>query len=229
MILRVWLINPATKIILITSPSWYTVDTSNDSRVDEPINKDVLRDIRSLARHYGIALADYWEWCQLAVNGKTYHLNELTKDTIHPSEIGYTAMASLVEEYLPDGGTPRPNVLPERLFADSSLYLLNPIRIPGTGYTERTGSGWTEDGTSISSSNPGDTVTYHTKEAWSSFGDFRADYKTNVVEVSLNRAEYVVLPFYQNGYELYSATYHYITIKIPDKGGNVRIDELWLI
>ncbi len=229
MILRLWAANPATKIILITSPTWDTLDTRQDSLVNTPANKAVLQDIQALAAHYRIALVDYWAWCKTAVNGTTYHLSQLTDDTVHPSEIGYSAMARLLEQFLPDGGTSMPPVLPDRFFSNSAAYQLPPIRIPGTGYTLRTGKGWSDDGTTIASSRPGDTVTYKTLGLWSSFGSWRSDPGTNVVEISVNGSEFAALPFYQNGYDLYSITYNTLMVRIPASGGNVRIEEVWFI
>jgi hypothetical protein len=229
MILRLWAANPATKIILITSPTWNTLDTSQDSLVNSPANKKVLLDIQALAAHYGIALVDYWTWCKTAVNGTIYQLSQLTDDTVHPSVIGYAAIARLLEQYLPAGGTSMPAVLPDRFFSNSAAYQLPPIRIPGTDYTLRTGKGWTDDGTAIASSNPGDTVTYKTLDLWSSFGSWRSDLGTNVVEISIKGSEFTALPFNQNGYDLDSVTYDTITIRIPASGGNVKIDEVWFI
>ncbi len=229
MILRLWTENPATQIILITSPSWYTRDTGDDSQVYSPANLAVVQAVMALAAHYGITLVDYWTWCIAAINQHQYHLNELTEDTIHPSKVGYAGMAKLVEQFLPDGGTAKPVVLPERVFKQSSLFQARPVRITGTSYTARTGSGWVDDGTTISSSTPGDTVTYMTTDLWCSFGDWRSDYQPNVVEISLNEGSFESLPFEQNGYVMYSAIYNTITIRIPDGGGNVKIEEVWLI
>jgi hypothetical protein len=229
MIRRVWAANPATQIILITSPSWNTLDTSNDSLVNTPANLKVLQEIVALAHHYGIALANYWGWCQNLVNGGNYHLSQLTNDSVHPSAIGYAAMAGLLEPFLPDGGTPAPAALPERYFPNSAAYELPPIRMPGTAYFLRTGKGWSDKGTTITSSKPGDTVTYKTLDVWSSFGSWRSDLGTNVVEISVNGGDFSTLPFNQNGYDLDSVSYDTITIRIPASGGNVRIEEIWFI
>ena len=226
---RVWAANPATRIILISSPSWNSLDTSNDSLVNAPANLKVLKEIQALASHYQIALVDYWGWCQNLVNGGTYHLKELTDDTIHPSATGNTAMAHLLEAFLPAGGTPQPDALPERYFPDSLVYERPPMRIAGTDYALRTGKGWSDNGTTISSSLPGDTVTYTTLDFWSSFGSWRSDPGTNVVEISLNGGEFSAMTFNQNGYDLYSITYDTITIRIPAKGGSVKIEEMWFI
>ena len=121
-----------------------------------------------------------------------------------------------------------PQTLPDRYFAGSSYFEAQPVRIPGTGFFTRTGDGWVDDGTTIQSSTPGDTVTYATKVQWSSFGDWRSDNDSNVVEISLNGGPFQQMLFYPNGTPMYSAVYDTITIRIPE-GGNVRIEELWLI
>ena len=122
-----------------------------------------------------------------------------------------------------------PPVLPGRFFSDSAFYELPPTRAPGTGYTLRTGTGWTDDGTTIASSTPGDLVTYKTLNLWSSFGSWRSDPGTNVVEISLNGSEFKAMPFDPNGYDMDSTTYNTLTIRIPAGGGNVRIEEAWFI
>ena len=63
---------------------------------------------------------------------------------------------------------------------------------------------------------------------WSSFGDWRSDYKPNEVEISLNDGPFESMSFQQNGYPMYSDIYHTITIRIPE-GGNVKIEEVWLL
>jgi len=91
-----------------------------------------------------------------------------------------------------------PAVLPGRFFSDSALYELPPIRVPGTGYTLRTGTGWADDGTTISSSTPGDRLPIK-PEFMEQFWELEIRPGTNVVEISLNGSEFKAMPLDPNG------------------------------
>lgn len=224
LIRRLWTANPNTRIIMISSPTWFGVDTDVDDNVNHPHNETELGVMAALAAQYGIPFVDYWAWCKSAVPG-TYHLNQLTDDGVHPSAIGYAAMAVLLEAHLPNGGGAKPGTLPARLYA-SEDYENAPTRTNGSAETSRTGT-WTEAGTSISSNEVGATITYGA--TCQSYGIYRADsVAVQAVEVSIDGGAYAAANISQNGLTIAGdRAAHTVTIKVL--AGTVRIDEFWAV
>lgn len=223
---RVWTESPATKLVIVESPTWITQDTGNNAIVDTPTNTTVITLMRSIAAYYGIPIAAYWEWCK-AVVPDDYDLLDLVSDTVHPTQLGYIAMGDTVLPYLPDGGGSRPDTLPTPLYADTILYQNEPTRTVGTGNDAMTGT-WTTTATRITSTTAGSTVTF--SATCQSFGIYRSDGGVSSgIEVSVNGGAYSDLVQYQNGNPVAAGRgLHSITFRVKT-GGTVRIDEFWAI
>lgn len=225
LIRRLWTARPTTRIIIVGSPRWDGLDTSDNGVVETPYNETELDNVKALADHYGIAYADYWQWCIDNVP-ETYDLVDLTADKIHPTATGAAGMAAQVLPFLPAGGTQKPGTLPARLY-DNGDYENDPVRTNGTDYDSRTGSGWVDDGTSTSSSTEGDTITF--SATCQSFGAYRSDAGNNDVEVSIDSGPFLGYALDNNGTETPGGRdAHTFVIRIP-AGGNVTIDEFWAV
>jgi hypothetical protein len=223
---RVWASNPQTRIILIESPNWILQDTGNDNVVNSPLNTAVLGWIHDIATHYNIPVAAYWEWCKSVVP-VPYHLTDLTADTVHPTTLGYTNMARLVEDYVPTGPGVQPVVLPSRLYAGTADYENTPTRTNGTGYDSISGS-WTTTGSRIESNITGATVTY--AATCQSFGLYRSDGgASSNIDVSIDGGGYSDFNLWQNGTAIIGGlAAHSIVFRVK-AGGSVRIDQFWAI
>jgi hypothetical protein len=220
-----WEENPHARIVLIQSPSWVLRDIDDDDNVDNPINGAVMNDYVTLANHYGVSVVRYWDWCIEVVDAGTYHLNELTADTVHPTELGYTNMAELLEAHLPNGGGQKPDTLPSRLY-DSEDYENTPTRTLGTDYDSKTGS-WTETGTQASSSEADATITF--SATCQSYGFYRADGTANPAAlVSIDGGDFAAYTPSQNGTPIAAGrAAHTIIVKVVS--GTVEIDEFWAV
>lgn len=222
---RLWAANPQTRIIVIGPPSWFGQDTSDNAVVDTPTNQTALEEIKALADHYGIAYVDYWQWCRDVVPD-TYDLTDLTADTVHPTDLGYNQMATLLEAYLPTSGSQKPATLPARLY-DNGDYENTPTRTLGTNYDSRTGTGWSDSGTATLSATAGDTITY--SATCQSIGVYRSAGTNANLEISVDGGAYRDASLTQNGIELVEGRdAHTITIRLK-AGGDIRIDEFWAI
>lgn len=223
---RLWTTNPNTRIIILNSPTWITLDTSDNDVVNTPKNQAVIEQVEALAAHYGIPVVDYWGWCQSVVNGGTYTLVQLTADKVHPTLLGYQNMALLLQAALPLGGASKPAILPARLY-DNGDYENTPTRKNGNANDGTTGT-WTTTGTRIESSSTGATVTF--SATCQSFGIYRSDGGTSsAIEVSVDGGAYVDLVLYQNGTPVVAGRgAHTVTLRVKT-GGTVRIDEFWAI
>jgi len=218
-----WATKPSAKIIMVSSPSWNGIDIDVDDNVNHPGNETQLALYEAFAAYYGIPWVDYWGWCKTVVNAGTYHLNQLTDDTVHPNALGYSNMAILLENYLPTGGASCPS-LPARLYDDGS-YENTPTRTVGTGYDSKTGT-WSESGTQIASTEAGATVTF--SATCKSYGLYRADGTGNPsLEVSVDGGAFAALAVNQNGIALASRTVHTFIFKVIS--GSVEIDEFWTV
>ena len=223
LIRRLWAAKPTTRIIFISSPTWFLQDTSNNAIVNTPTNIDSLNAVIALASHYGIPLVDYWGWCKTVVPG-TYNLTDLTADTVHPTALGYANMAALLEVLLPGGGTAQPNPLPARLY-DNGDYENAPTVKLGTEYDSRSGT-WSDNGTEVSSSEVGAIITY--SATCQSFGAYRTDAGSNDVQVSIDGGAYANASFYQNGTVIAGGrAAHTIAVKV--KSGTVKVTQFWAI
>jgi len=220
---RVWTANSATKIVLIEAPTWLGQNIAVDANVLHPTNEAQIATVNAIADHYGIVVAAYWEWCKSVVPG-TYHLNQLTSDTVHPSSTGYTGMAALVEAYLPDGGTAMPSPLPARLY-DCADFEHDPVVRVGTDYDARSGAGWSDDGTAVTNSTPGDTITW--TFTGRSFGCYRADATYPAVELSIDGGAFAsTTAFFGNGYDIGNRAAHTVVVRVLT---SVRIEQFWII
>lgn len=226
LIRRLWAANQNTRIIMVSSPTWLTKDTGDNGQVNTPYNATVLADMEALADHYGVAWIDYWAWCRSVVPD-TYDLTDLTADTVHPTAIGYAAMAALLEVELPTGGSAKPATLPARLY-DSADYENTPVRVNGTANDGTTGT-WSTTGTRIESSTAGSTVTF--AATCQSFGIYRSDGgSSSGIEYSVNGgADWLDMVSYQNGTVIPGGRAAYSIIIRVKAGGTVRIDEFWAI
>lgn len=226
LIRRLWAANPATRIIIINSPTWISLDTSDNAIVDTPKNQDVIEEIEALAAHYGIPIIDYWGWCQANVPAP-YDLIDLTADTVHPTVIGYAEMAELLEAELPTGGGAKPVTLPARLY-DNGDYENTPTRVNGSASDGTTGT-WSTTGTRIESSTAGSTVTF--AATCQSFGIYRSDGgSSSGLEYSVDGGEsWSNIALYQNGTVISGGRAAYNIIIRVKAGGSVRIDEFWAI
>lgn len=222
---RLWTANPNTRIIVVNSPTWITQDMSNNAIVDTPTNKTVIEAVEALAAHYGIPVVDYWGWCQSVVPG-TFNLTDLTADTVHPTSLGYTNMAALLESLLPNGGGAKPGTLPARLY-DNGDYENTPTRTLGNANDGTTGT-WATTGTRIESSTAGSTVTF--SATCQSFGIYRSDGgSSSGIEASVDGGAYADLVSYQNGTVIVAGRGAHIIAFRVKAAGTVRIDEFWAV
>jgi hypothetical protein len=219
--------NPNTRILMMQSPNWSGLDIDNDDTVHIPVNAPAQNSIGLLAAHYNIDVVPYWEWCKEVVDAGTYHLNQLTLDTIHPSTVGFQQMELMLRDYLPLGQKPPFIPLPARLY-DCEDYEQTPARILGTAYDSRTGTGWSDNGTQVSSSTAGDTITY--TATCTSIGIYQTvDTNSMNCEVSVDGGTYRSMYLRVFGEELIEGRgAHTITIRLK-AGGSIFIDEFWAI
>jgi hypothetical protein len=224
LIRKLWDTNPNTRIMMVGSPSWNGLDTSNNALVHDPTNKNAIVETKALAEHYGLGYADYWQWCRDVVDAGTYTLAEIVPDKIHPFPAGLAKMSELLQPLLYSGAGMKPAVMPERVYEDSIDYENPPTVLLGNQYDNRTGT-WVDDGTGVASTEAGATITYTV--TCQSFGCLAAGNFTSFCQASVDGGAFEDAVLYQNGWVIESGRgLHTITIKVVDE---VRIDEFWAI
>lgn len=220
---RVWTYNPYIRIIGVSAPSWNGQDTGNDALVSTPTNLTELNQAKVIFDYYNTSYAAYLESCIALVPG-TYHLNQLTDDTVHPNATGYGIMAGLVEAFLPNLGNSLTGAMPSRLLSYGADFEQTPVITNGTGYDSKTGV-WTEDGTKISSVAPDATITF--SGTFRSIGCYNSDSNYPDVAVSIDGGAYVTITdFKPGGYDIGVRAAHTVVIKVIT---TCKIDEFWAI
>lgn len=223
---RVWTYNPDIRIIGVSAPSWNSQDTSNNAIVTTPTNITEVNNAKAIFDHYSTSYAAYLDAVIALVQAGTRDLDEMTTDDVHPSDTyGYPLMAELVEAFLPSSGAQLSGDLPDYLLADAADFVHDPQILDGSDYDSITGT-WTEDGAHMESTEENATIVY--SGTFRSFGCYRADVGTNVVEIDIDGGGYSSITFDHAGYDIGSRAAHTVTIRIP-AGGNCEIDEFWAI
>lgn len=204
----------------------FSVPSTHDIDTADQVTSGELDELDAIAAAYGVQVVDYYSAVKALVDGGAPLTDYVSGDWVHPSTTGYALMASLLQPYLPNGGSTKPSVLPTRVY-DTNGYLENtPTRIDGTAYDSRSGS-WSDSGGEVSSSSAGDTVTYTVTSAPAhTIGCYRADGATNTVEISYDGGAFSSQTFYQNGIEVPSG---FTTATIKVSSGTVKITEFWAI
>lgn len=215
--------NLSRKLILLEMPSWYGQDYTDNNLITTPTNEADMAIVNALATHYSLPIIQTWVWAKTVVPG-TYDLDALFTDGVHPSSIVGAWLAGEIKTQLDLGFSSAGSALPDRLYA-STDYDNTPIIIAGTGYTSKTGT-WAENGTKVSSSEVGATITF--SATCQSFGCDGNRLGTQEVDISIDGGAYASGAIYQHG-SLISAgrAAHTITIKVTS--GTVYIDEFWAI
>jgi hypothetical protein len=222
---RVWTYNPNIRIIGVSAPSWNAQDTGNDALVSTPTNLTEVNNAKAIFDHYSTSYAAYLDACIAYVAGGG-HLNELTTDTVHPSSaVGHPLMASLVEAFLPFSGAQLSGSLPAWLLADAEDFENDPIVRLGTDNDGTTGT-WTTTGSRVESTETNATIVF--SGTFRSFGGYRVDGGTNVVEADIDGGGYNTISFGHMGYDIGTRGAHTVTLRVP-AGGNCEIDEFWAI
>jgi hypothetical protein len=226
LIRRVWSDNPDTRIIFMKAFS--VTDVKDNATVNNPVQmtNGEFSELGAIAAAYGITVMDYWSAVKDLVNNQGHNLTEyVSDDNTHPTVAGYSLMTTLVQSVLPDGGTKKPTIYPNRIYDTTGDYENVPTRKRGTDYDSRTGN-WIDSGTQVSSSEVDSVITY--SAICQSFGCYRVENGSHDVEISIDDGAYLPMAFDQNGTEIPSGRgRHKISIKV--KTGTVIIDEFWAV
>ncbi len=207
------------RVIGIVNPAWLA---TTDDQINTPVNKTALEQHITVLQAYGVPYVDGWQLCKDHVAGGG-HLSDHFADTAHWSANGYAAVTAVILDYLPTGGMIA-SPLPGRIYAESEDFQQAPVIMNGTDYVSKTGA-WTEDGTKISSSEAGATITF--SGAFRSFGCYRASGSYPNVTVKIDDDDPIEnFAFYANGYDIGTRGEHTIVITVTT---TVQIDEFWAI
>jgi hypothetical protein len=224
LIRRTWAANPNTRIILMRFATF--TDRTTNSTVNSPVNSAALVEFDAIAAAYGLTVVDWVGALQTLVNGGANLSDYINVDNVHPSTTGYALAASLLQSYLPSGGTSKPGTLPSRVY-DNGDYENTPVKMLGTAYTSRTGS-WTDVGSSAQSSSAGAIINFNNITC-QSIGCYRSDGGTNDVQLSIDGGAYADFVFYQNGTQVNGGVRGTHDFAIKVKSGTVKIDEFWAV
>ena len=206
------------RVISAVLPAWTVVE---NAQVNTPANQTALEQHLALCTAYGVPVVDFWQYCKDHVPGD-YNLSDLYADTAHPSAIGYTIIETLLDDYLPNGGSV--GTLPTRIYAASGDFEQPPVIKVGVQHDSHTGV-WTENGTSISSAEVGATITF--SGTFRKFGCYRASGAYPIVTVTIDGGIPIDnFAFYQNGYDIGARAAHTIVITVVT---TCQIDEFWAI
>jgi len=220
---RIWGSYPSCKIAFVKV--FNVADRFDDSGIETPTNSIQQAEFEAIADHYGIPIVPYWDWVEAKVIAGE-RLFRYLLDTVHPSSIGRCLMSSLLETYLTNNFlTTRqsPGSLPARLY-DNGDYENVAVVLNGTDNDGTTGT-WSINGTSISSSEAGATVTY--SGTFQSIGRPEED---GVVQVSVDGGAYNAITFGPNGATngaMTTRASRTITLKVMS--GTVTISKFWAI
>lgn len=95
---RIWTAYPDCKIVFMQV--FAVTDHDVDATVNTPTTAAMQAEFLALANHYGIPMIPVWENMAALVNATTYHLNELLRDTVHPTDLGFSLMFDWLEPVL---------------------------------------------------------------------------------------------------------------------------------
>lgn len=208
------------RVISVIIPSF---DSTGNEQVTIPNNETVITNHLAITTAYGIPVINYWEMCKSLVPG-TYDLTDLMADTAHPTALGFQLIETALRAYVPTGGEAQPDVLPARVNAASEDFQETPVIKNGTDDDSRTGT-WAENGTSVSSSDVGATITY--SGTFRMFGCYRADATYPDVSVAIDGGDPInPFAFYANGYDIGTRAAHTVVITVLT---TCKIDEFWAI
>jgi hypothetical protein len=144
----------------------------------------------------------------------------LYADTAHLSTLGYQLLEADLQPLLPAGGAGQPSPLPAYVNAAAADYEHTPVVKLGTQHDAHTGV-WTETGTSIASTTPGDTITF--SGTFRTFGCYRADATYPQVTFTIDGGAPIAdSSFYPNGYDTGARSAHTIVITVQT---TCKIDE----
>ena len=219
---RIWGSYPECKIVFAKV---FNVSSPYDnSAVDTPLNSGQQAEFTAIAEHYGIPIVPFYDRIKALVNGSNELCWYLT-DIVHPTAMGHGELSGLLEDTLCAqflANQQSPATLPARLY-DNGDYEQAAQGINGTGYSAITGT-WSTNGTTISSSEAGATVTYTV--TCRTFGRAESD---GTVQASVNGSAYGNVTFTAQGssYAIYTRAAHAVTIKVIS--GTVTISKFWSI
>lgn len=206
------------RVIGIVNPSW---DAITDDQVDIPNNELAMTRHMTMLDAYSIPYVNGWQICQDHVTDGG-HLSDYFADTAHWTTTGYQIVAAAVIALLAGGTLPSP--LPSRVYAESADFEYAPTIKNGTEYDSRSGV-WVDDGTNVSSSDVGATITY--SGTFRKFGISRASGTYPEVTATIDGGAPITnFVLYPNGYDIGTRAVHTITITVTSA---VQIDEFWAI
>jgi hypothetical protein len=207
------------RCIWILNPAW---NATTDDQIEIPANLTAIEQMRTVLNAYGATYIDGLALIQAHVAGGG-HITDWFADTAHWNATGYAVVESYLDDILPTGGT-IPTPLPARTYADAEDYEHDPVIVNGSAEDSRTGT-WTEDGTSISSSDVGATITY--SGTFRKFGIYRADATYPTVTVTIDGGDPITdFALYPNGYDIGTRGAHTVVITVTT---TCKIDEFWAI
>lgn len=206
------------RIIGVVNPSWDAVD---DSEINDPNNEAAMVQTIAVMDAYQIPYVDGWQICKDHLNGGG-HLSDLYSDTAHWKAAGHALVEEALKAYLPLGGS---ITLPgSRVYAASADFENGPVIKPGTGYDSRTGT-WVDNGTSVSCTTPGSTITY--SGIFRKFGVYRGSGVYPTVTVTIDGgAPITSFALYANGYDIGTRGAHTIVVEVTS---SIEIDEFWAV
>lgn len=215
---------PNCKIVLLGPVG--VADRLVDDSINSPTTQGLIDVVTALVNNYGLSQIHYLARLQDLVNNDGFSLSKYFIDTIHPSPDGHSEISSLLEPILTASFLSNPQRsgdLPDRLY-DNGDYENTATIKNGTDYDSKTGT-WTEDGTSISSSEANATITFS-----GTFIRIGRPEKDGVVQVSFDGGDYRTFTFSPNGAthsDIATRAAHTATIKVIS--GTVTISEFWAI
>lgn len=221
---RIWTDYPDCKIIF--TEVFAVADRTDNNAINTPTTSANQVEFSAVASHYGIPMLHYWDRIASLVNTYGRNLSDFLIDTVHPSNAGHAEILKLAEPVLTASYLSNPQrsgALPTRLYDNGDYEQAATVK-NGTGYDSKTGT-WAEDGTSISSSEAGATVTF--SGTFISIGRPESD---GVVQLSFDGGAYRTFTFGPNGAshaDIDTRAAHTATIKVIS--GTVTISQFWAI
>lgn len=206
------------KVIAILNPSWSSVA---DGQVNTPANQTAYEGQEAICIAYGLDYVDGWQMCQDHVSGGG-HLSDYFTDTAHWSATGHAVVRDALLALLPTGGA---ITLPaEYVDADAADYENSPVIIVGTDNDATTGT-WATDGTSVSSSDVGATITF--SGTFRKFGIFNASANYPTCTATIDGGDPIAdFAAYPNGYDIGTRGAHTVVLTVTSE---LEIDEFWAI
>jgi hypothetical protein len=205
------------RLVGIINPAF---DATTDDQIDIPYNLTSMNQVKAVLDAYGVRYVDGYTLLKAHVTGGG-HITDWMTDVVHWNATGHAVIESYLDDILPTGGS---FSLAGRIYPASEDMENTPLVIDGADEDSRTGT-WTEDGTSISSSEADATITY--SGTFRKFGIKNSIDTYPTVSFTIDGGDPVTgLALSSNGYDIGTRGAHTIVITVVT---SLQIDEFWAI